>query len=275
MVRGEVEAAVDVSAPWEVQIDQAVDVFLAILAADPVLVSAFQSHLPILGERGLRIEQKSLRSYVDMLLRLTSEQSDGRRRRRPLSRELALMLMALRRPRQPCHRAGDDVVALGPAIKAHFRRRSARGRLRARRGAALARPSLAGGAGQHPSNAGGFAAQRRRRLARARGVLADPPCAFADRPVCCPQLIWRLASLRDPWVVLTPPAARPPRNKDRHGDHGLPPAASRTGKQRRNERALRVRRSDGDRAPTAKIDSGAASIEIPGFGSRCPSPTRR
>ncbi len=40
---GEVVAAVDLTAPPEVQVDAAVDVFLAILSADPVLVSAFKN----------------------------------------------------------------------------------------------------------------------------------------------------------------------------------------------------------------------------------------
>ena len=123
IARTEVEAAVDTSAPWEVQLDQAVDVFLAILAADPVLVSAFKTELPMLGERGLRIQQESLDRYVDMLVRLTGEPVMVEAGVGPVSPELALMLMggfdalvgrAVAR--------GEDVVPLGPAIKGLFRR---------------------------------------------------------------------------------------------------------------------------------------------------------
>lgn len=123
IARSEVEAAVDTTAPWEVQIDQAVDVFLAILAADPVLVSAFKTELPMLGAQGLRIQQESLQRYVDMLVRVTGEPVMVEAGVGPVSREMAMMLMggfdAL--VGQAVAR-GEDVVPLGPAIKDLFRR---------------------------------------------------------------------------------------------------------------------------------------------------------
>lgn len=123
VVRAEVEAAVDLDSPWEVQVDQSIDVFLAILAADPVLVSAFQHHLPMLGERGLRIERESLDRYVDMLIRLTSTERMRAAGVGPVSTELAVMLMGgFDTVVGRAIANGQPVVELGPAIKDMFKR---------------------------------------------------------------------------------------------------------------------------------------------------------
>ncbi|MEH3053430.1 MAG: TetR/AcrR family transcriptional regulator [Patulibacter minatonensis] len=123
LVRTEVEAAVDVTAPWEVQVDQSIDVFLTILAADPVLVSAFQHHLPMLGEPGLRIERESLDRYVDMLVRFTSTEQMVAAGVGPVSTEMAVMLMGgFDTVVGRAIANGEPLAGLGPAIKDLFKR---------------------------------------------------------------------------------------------------------------------------------------------------------
>lgn len=123
VVRAEVEAAVDVDAPWEVQIDQSIDVFLSILAADPALVSAFQHHLPMLGERGLRIERQSLDRYVEMVMRLTSTGQMRAAGVGPVTPELAVMLMGgFDTVVGRAITDGQPVLDLAPAIKDLFKR---------------------------------------------------------------------------------------------------------------------------------------------------------
>lgn len=121
--RVEVEAAVDPSAPPEQQVDAAVDVFLAILSADPVLVSAFKNDLPMLGEQGVRIQRESLARYVEMLVRLTSTPLMREAGIGPVQHEVALMLMSgFDGVVGNAIAQGDDVLALAPLMKDLFRR---------------------------------------------------------------------------------------------------------------------------------------------------------
>ncbi len=121
--RAEVEAAVDPEAAPEVQVDAAVDVFLAILSADPVLVSAFKNDLPMLGEQGVRIQRESLARYVDMLVRLTSTPLMREAGIGPVQYEVALMLMSgFDGVVGEAIAQGENVVELAPLMKDLFRR---------------------------------------------------------------------------------------------------------------------------------------------------------
>lgn len=123
VARGEVEAAVDLTAPPEVQVDAAVDVFLAILSADPVLVSAFKNDLPMLGEQGVRIQRESLARYVDMLVRLTSTPLMREAGIGPVQYEVALMLMSgFDGVVGNAIAEGQSVLELAPLMKDLFRR---------------------------------------------------------------------------------------------------------------------------------------------------------
>ena len=123
MARSEVESAVDSTADPEEQVNQAVDVFLAILAADPVLVSAFKNDLPMLGERGVRIQRESLDRYVEMLVRLTSTPIMREAGIGPVQYEVALMLMAgFDGVVGNAIAQGESVVDLAPLMKDLFRR---------------------------------------------------------------------------------------------------------------------------------------------------------
>jgi hypothetical protein len=106
-----------------VQVGQAVDVFLAILAADPVLVSAFKNDLPMLGEQGVRIQRESLDRYVEMLVRLTSTPVMREAGIGPVQYEVALMLMAgFDGVVGNAIAQGQPVLDLAPLMKDLFRR---------------------------------------------------------------------------------------------------------------------------------------------------------
>lgn len=123
VARAEVEAAVDPTAPPEEQVDAAVDVFLAILSADPVLVSAFKNDLPMLGEQGMRIQRESLARYVDMLVRLTSTPLMREAGIGPVQHEVALMLMSgFDGVVGNAIAEGDNILELAPLMKDLFRR---------------------------------------------------------------------------------------------------------------------------------------------------------
>jgi AcrR family transcriptional regulator len=123
VARAEVEAAVDVTQTPQVQVDAAVDVFLAILAADPVLVSAFKNDLPMLGERGVRIQRESLDRYAAMLVRLTSTPLMREAKIGPVQYEVALMVMSgFDGVVGHAIAEGRSVVELAPLIKDLFRR---------------------------------------------------------------------------------------------------------------------------------------------------------
>lgn len=123
IARAEVEAAVQPDADPEVQLDQSIDVFLEILAADPVLVSAFKHGLPILGEQGVRIQQESLDRYADMLVRLTSTERMRAAGIGPVEPNVALMLMAgFDGVVGRAIAVGDPLAPLAPLLKDLFRR---------------------------------------------------------------------------------------------------------------------------------------------------------
>lgn len=123
MARAEVEAAVDPTAPPQAQVDAAVDVFVALLAADPVLVSAFKNDLPMLGERGVRIQRDSVHRYVDMLVRLTGTPLMREAGIGPVRYEIALMLMSgFDGVVGNAIAEGESVTELAPLMKDLFRR---------------------------------------------------------------------------------------------------------------------------------------------------------
>ncbi|MBO9532036.1 MAG: TetR/AcrR family transcriptional regulator [Solirubrobacteraceae bacterium] len=123
LVRSEVEAAIDPAAPWESQIDAAIDVYLSIIEADPPLASAFRHHLPALGERGLQIERDTMDRYAEMVIRLSS--TDQMRRSGVAAATPALALMLIGGIDAVVGRAiaaDEPIGELGPAIKDLFKR---------------------------------------------------------------------------------------------------------------------------------------------------------
>ncbi len=55
-----VEAAVDPEAPWDEQVNGAIDVYLSVLTEDPALTATVSRELPTLGDRGAALQREGM-----------------------------------------------------------------------------------------------------------------------------------------------------------------------------------------------------------------------
>jgi AcrR family transcriptional regulator len=92
-IRGLVEAAVDPQAPWEEQIDGALDAYFAALSGDPALVATVSRELPTLGERGAALQHEGVERFAQLVVRLTREPAMRSAGVRSVTLEEAAMLM--------------------------------------------------------------------------------------------------------------------------------------------------------------------------------------
>lgn len=83
---GEIEASIDTGAPWEVQVDQAVDTYLEALARDPAMIATISRELPALGMRGAAVQREGIERYAGLVLRMVQRN----RRRDAAVREISL-----------------------------------------------------------------------------------------------------------------------------------------------------------------------------------------
>jgi AcrR family transcriptional regulator len=88
-----IEAAIDSDAPWEEQVDRAIDVYLGAISEDSALSATVSRSLPTLGDRGAALQHEG----IDRFARLVVEMANGPGMRRdgvaPISHETAVMLM--------------------------------------------------------------------------------------------------------------------------------------------------------------------------------------
>src|SRR5437588_2500997 len=75
-VLGEIAAAVDPSAPWEQQVDQALSAYLGAVVSRPALFRSFVRELPALGERGSEHQLAMIERFARQLVELVEQ---GRR----------------------------------------------------------------------------------------------------------------------------------------------------------------------------------------------------
>ncbi len=92
-ILGLVEAAVDPRAPWEEQIDGALDAYFAALSGDPALVATVSRELPTLGERGAALQHEGVERFAQLVVRLTRGPGMRRAGVRAVTLEEAAMLM--------------------------------------------------------------------------------------------------------------------------------------------------------------------------------------
>lgn len=89
-----IEAAVDPGAPWERQVEQAVDAYVGMLAADPKMAIAFSSELPTLGAGWLEIRAAGIERFAEMVVRLSGTPAMREGGVEQLSIEKAVMIVA-------------------------------------------------------------------------------------------------------------------------------------------------------------------------------------
>ena len=113
--------AVDVSAPWERQVDQALGAYLDAVVARPALFRSFVRELPALGERGAG---RQLAAIARFATQLVEQVEQGRREQpgldsRPLMLDMAIMIVGgVRELMVIAAQQGRDVRELRPAIAA-------------------------------------------------------------------------------------------------------------------------------------------------------------
>lgn len=92
-LRGLVEAAVDPQAPWEEQIDSALDAYFTALSGDRALVATVSRELPTLGERGTALQHEGVERFAQLVVQLTRGPGMRRASVREVTLEEAAMLM--------------------------------------------------------------------------------------------------------------------------------------------------------------------------------------
>jgi len=85
-----VSAAIDLDSPRAVQIEQAIDAYLAILSGEPALALALSS--PSVGERVLRAQREGLERFVEFLVALMAGTTQAGAPPAPISVECAYLL---------------------------------------------------------------------------------------------------------------------------------------------------------------------------------------
>jgi AcrR family transcriptional regulator len=89
-----VNGAVDREAAWDKQVDQAIEAYLGLLAADPRMTIAFSSELPTLGGAWMEIRTIGIEQYAQLVVELSRLPTMAAAGLAPLSLEKAVMIVA-------------------------------------------------------------------------------------------------------------------------------------------------------------------------------------
>src|SRR4051794_6775529 len=117
-----VESAIDRDAPWEAQADQAIDAYLALLAAEPAMTLTFAS--PSLGPSIVRAQRANLERYAQRVVDILS----GDPAAPGMSLERAYMLISgLHHTVVRAVERDEDLERLAPEFKAVFKAAIAQG----------------------------------------------------------------------------------------------------------------------------------------------------
>lgn len=92
-IHGLVQGAVDPGAPWEAQIEGAIDAYFAALGSDPALAATVSRELPTLGDRGAALQHEGVDRFADLVVRLTRGPAMHNAGVRPVTSEEAVMLI--------------------------------------------------------------------------------------------------------------------------------------------------------------------------------------
>jgi AcrR family transcriptional regulator len=88
-----VDAAVDPEAPWDAQVDRAIDVYLSALTEDPALTATVSRELPTLGERGAALQHEGIDRFARLVVKITSGPGMCRAGVAPVMPDAAVMLI--------------------------------------------------------------------------------------------------------------------------------------------------------------------------------------
>ena len=88
-----IEQSVDLSAPWDVQIDQAIDIYVQALAEDPAMTATISRELPALGLRGAAVQREGIERYAGFMVRMLGSEPIQAAGVRAPSVQTAVMLL--------------------------------------------------------------------------------------------------------------------------------------------------------------------------------------
>jgi AcrR family transcriptional regulator len=88
-----VEIETEADAPWEQQVDRAIDVYLGALSEDPALTATVSRELPTLGERGAALQHEGVDRFAHLVVRISSRPAMRRAGIEPVSLDTAVMLI--------------------------------------------------------------------------------------------------------------------------------------------------------------------------------------
>jgi AcrR family transcriptional regulator len=119
LAREVVSGAVDADALWERQLEQAVDAYLGLLAADPKMAVAVSSELPTLGAPWLAIRNVGIERFASLVAELSRSPSMRAGGIEPLSIETAVMIVTgLDGMVARAVRREESILDLAPTAKA-------------------------------------------------------------------------------------------------------------------------------------------------------------
>jgi AcrR family transcriptional regulator len=88
-----VDAAVDPEAPWDAQVDCAIDVYLSALTEDPALTATVSRELPTLGDRGAALQHEGIDRFAHLVVKIAGGPGMRRAGVAPVTLDAAVMLI--------------------------------------------------------------------------------------------------------------------------------------------------------------------------------------
>ena len=114
-----VRAAMDPAADWETQTDQAIDAYLALLAAEPAMTLTFSS--PSLGPSIVRAQRDGIERYAELVVDVTRGDAFRRAGIELTFAQGYVLVSGLNQVVVRAVERGEDLLALAPDLKAIFK----------------------------------------------------------------------------------------------------------------------------------------------------------
>jgi AcrR family transcriptional regulator len=88
-----VELAIDATAPWGEQVDQAIDTYIGALSEDPAGSATVSRDLPSLGTRGAALQREGVDRFAGLMVRISRRPEARSAGIDPVSHDAAVMLV--------------------------------------------------------------------------------------------------------------------------------------------------------------------------------------
>jgi AcrR family transcriptional regulator len=89
----QISASVDQTAPWAIQVRQAIEAWIACAESEPAIMLSWIRDVPSLGSTARRLQREMMEAFIDMIQTLCDTDSWRAAGIGPVSRQLAIMLL--------------------------------------------------------------------------------------------------------------------------------------------------------------------------------------